>query len=118
MCYEECADSSYVVWVMECTSRGVVKWWYDNEMRKMKMCFWLLAFGTFKNLSTIKALNKRYPGGNSKYVIRALTMSVCLSAVYRLARPPGRAGGVQYQPPVHKVFNFKLNTSAHFSLFS
>ena len=54
MCYEECADSSYVVWVMECTSRGVVKW-YDNEMRKMKMCFWLLAFGTFKNLSTIKA---------------------------------------------------------------
>ena len=83
MCYEECADSSYVVWVMECTSRGVVKWWYDNEMRKMKMCFWLLAFGTFKNLSTIKALNKRYPGGNSKYVIRALTMSVCLSAVYR-----------------------------------
>ena len=51
MCYEECADSSYVVWVVECTSRGVVKW-YDNEMRKMKMCFWLLAFGTFKNLST------------------------------------------------------------------
>ena len=80
-----------------------------------------LAFGFWHiQKSFDKALNKdtRYPGGNSKYVIRALTMSVCLSAVYRLARPAGRAGGVQYQPPVHQVFNFKLNTSAHFSLFS
>lgn len=28
----------YGVW------RGVVKW-YDNEMREMKMCFWLFVFG-------------------------------------------------------------------------